>query len=225
MYSYPTSWLAGVAQTQRNPSPAPIDGHWCRFFADVAMTTPSKQSQAYYDLIVSEDLRWHRHTLYDVCMTPSTDSESSEWGPAGNPQVLAPLILMWTVNPPDPQHPDYAQAYTGDEEWYRDAHTSVGISMGITALTAQQNGFATGFCACVQIPLLKTAMTQRGIERDRWISPQILAISRDEGRANRQHPLQPGRTFRSSVKWPRSVTYIDHQGQLHHDTYGDGDER
>ena len=205
--TYPDSPLMRMSVTCRNPSPLPLESHTVNYLVDVACHTPSKNSQVYFEIIVSEDITFHRAQLYEACRTQDPDP-TGDYPNIYNPQMLAPLIIIYNELPSSATHPEYVKNEM-DNDWTQDARIAMGISMGVVAHSAARLGLNVGYCGCIDATLWQTAWSQRLPDHE-WRSPQIVCVSHDHHQPLRTHPLQPGRTFESQPKQPVPI----HRWQL-----------
>ena len=201
-HTYPDSPLSKMSVTCRNPSPQPLLAHTVKYLIDVACHTPSKNSQAYFEIIVSEDMAFHRHQLYEACRTQDPDP-TGDYANIYNPQMLAPLLIIYNELPPSATHPEYVKNET-DMDWTQDARIAMGISMGVVAHSAARLGLNIGYCGCIDATEWRQAWSQRLPDHE-WRAPQIVCVSQDQHQPLRTHPLQPGRIFESQPKQPISI--------------------
>ena len=133
---------------------------------NIAIDLPTKQNQAYYHLLVSDN------PVYNKNIYKCSIDEENKGTKDRNSQVDSPLLFIYLKN-----------EYTGDNFKYAghekkdsiqqqqhvhnfNATLSAGISSGAVALAANQLGMRTGFCCCYNTELLKNYLKSIGYTLD-----------------------------------------------------------
>lgn len=109
----------------------------------VATTMPTKQNQEYYELVVSTDIAFNKE-IYKIAYHTESEKPPS-YKNHYNYQVAAHALFLWCP------YTDFNNKF-GDYEIT--GRMSMGISAGAVALSANQLGYKTGFCACFDHDLL-----------------------------------------------------------------------
>lgn len=109
---------------------------------DVATTMPTKQNREYYELMVSTNPNFNR-TCYKHAIDPQSE-HFKDRKIHRNTQVTAPLVMIWKPTSPDDLF------ITDSDEFTQNYLISIGISSGAAVLTANQLGYKTGFCSCIE---------------------------------------------------------------------------
>lgn len=208
---YPNTVLQQLAVTCRNHSDKPIAPADLNYLQEVALHTPSKQSQAYFEVIFSNDLLWNRTHLYPCTEVPEVnegdnakDLRSSDlvdpYHYGMNSQVIAPLVMIFNPIAQHTQNKDYT-VYNSEDEWRHDGLVAMGIAMGVTAYQANVLGYLTGFCSCIRPDRLKQAIEQR-LQRE--FTPgancTVLSVGHNDLQAVRKHPLRDDVTYTAHAK-------------------------
>jgi hypothetical protein len=208
--TYPNTVLSQLAVTCRNHSTKPISSADLKYLQDVALHTPSKQSQAYFEVIFSSDLLWNQTHLYPCTEVPEVNEEDRKYLQSRdridpyhygmNSQVIAPLVMIFNPIAQHTQNKDYA-VYNSAEEWRHDALVAMGIAMGVTAYQANVLGYLTGFCSCIRPDRLKEAIEQR-LQREfvPGVNCTVLSVGHNDLQAVRKHPLKDDVTYSPHTK-------------------------
>jgi nitroreductase len=119
---------------------------------DVALNTPSKQYEPYYDLYVLENRELISELLdYTWGFTYKINDDTPEDEVTTifrNPQMGANVYFLWVRKDPSTMRNFNRDGTKRDIDYkgrYENAYTAVGISMGITAFCAASLGYVTGF--------------------------------------------------------------------------------
>lgn len=147
---------------QRNWEDTPVEESKIQAIIDACTRMPTKQNFDYYELVVVTD-PYVRHKIakYSIDKIFKTRFKQNEIYPRhGNPQMQAPLLLLWFSKK------DYDQ--------YKDVNVSIGISSSAASLAAVEQGLATGFCQCVQGPKIRELLVNNGyIDQDRHLAFEL----------------------------------------------------
>lgn len=109
---------------------------------EIATTMPTKNNRSYYELIVSTNKDFNR-MCYEHAVDPRNDHFQNR-KIHRNTQANAPLIMIWRTT--DLKNVDNPF----NDEYKKDFLVSIGISSGSAVLTANQLGYKTGYCGCIQ---------------------------------------------------------------------------
>ncbi len=126
--------------------------------AEVAKHSPSKQDEAYYDVLVITQ-RELIEELYKCSIGYWKALKKESWP---NPQTRANIIFAWVIKTPNTMRNYYQpddpadtikDGYSPGDKKHKDeisrtlenTYTAVGASMGVTAYVASLLGYSTGF--------------------------------------------------------------------------------
>ena len=140
---HPTEAVKSAERCQRNwDHSRPIPEEDIKKIVDVATTMPTKNNREYYELIVSTNPDFNR-----LCYEYSIDPRNEHFKDRKihrNTQVNAPLVIIWKpASLEDLDNPF-------NDNFLKDYHISIGISSGASVLTANQMGYKTGYCGCIE---------------------------------------------------------------------------
>ena len=109
----------------------------------IAEYMPSKQNIDYFNLLVSTDTEFNQW-LFEAAILLGDENSYTR-----NSQVTAPLVFMYfeTLSKKKFQRTNQS---TSDEEMFRTVGSSIGISVGAVSLAANNMGYRTGFCQCLE---------------------------------------------------------------------------
>jgi len=133
-------WAKTAEHCQRNWLDLPVQPSDIDTIVEACTTMPTKQNELHYELVVVTD-PWYRAKVAKYAVN-TIDKKGRTLPRHGNPQMLAPLQLIWFSN---------QQSLQGR----RDASNSIGISSAAAALCAQELGLRTGFCACARGDIIR----------------------------------------------------------------------
>ena len=128
-------WATTAEHCQRNWLDTPVSEEDINTIVKACTTMPTKQNELHYELVVVTD-PWLRSKVAKYAVN-TIDKKGNTLPRHGNPQMLAPLQLIWFTT----QH---------SVQGRRDASNSIGISSAAASLCAQELGLRTGFCACAR---------------------------------------------------------------------------
>jgi len=116
-----------------------------------AAQCPSKQNTAFYDLHIIENQEVIK-TIFHLTSGKASDDE--EYKTLSNPQVLANVLLVFSIKDRIQSTSHREVVLSGEESEaarivMQDAHTAIGIAAGYVNLTASLLGYETGCCSCV----------------------------------------------------------------------------
>jgi nitroreductase len=103
---------------------------------NVATTMPTKQNQEYYQLIVSTDIDFNKE-IYKLAYY--TEDENPSYKNQYNYQVASHALFLWCP---------FINFKNNFGDYQNIGRVSIGVSAGAVALSANQLGYRTGFCAC-----------------------------------------------------------------------------
>lgn len=172
-----------------------------------AAQCPSKQNTAFYDLHIIEN-QDVINSVYEL--TTSRASDDNEYKTLSNPQVLANLLLVFSIKDrvSSPNHREVRRAGFDTEASKTvmlDAHTAIGIAAGYVNITASLLGYETGCCSCIMdYDKLKSLMGIQG-------QPSLLmgVGFKNEGTNRRTHALHGTENF--DENWKESFPTIKKQ--------------
>lgn len=153
---YVNEWIEGMAVTWRNKDMSrPLSQEQVEYFSDLAVQTPTKQSNRYFDVYAITNQETIKK-IYLASDVPTSDADELNFQPR-NPQVMSPLLLLWIQC--DESFSRLAEdRYLnnmndgGGDDLFVDRHQAVGISAGVVAYEANRLGFQTGYCRCLDGP-------------------------------------------------------------------------
>lgn len=183
--SYVNQAVEGMAVTWRNRDlEKPLDHEQVEYFSKLAVQTPTKQSNKYFDVvsITNPDLI---EKIYQHSAVPDPGLDGQPY----NPQVLAPLLLLWIKC--DLETGELAKNYRynaiheGVDDETIDRHQAVGISSGVVGYEANRLGFQTGYCRCLDGTSICKELESFGLK----IDEPLLSLSIGHGKHTnpRQH--------------------------------------
>lgn len=113
---------------------------------DVAVNTPTKQDENYFDLYVVTN----RDKLKDLYLNHSWGFVVDYDKQYRNPQVDGHVMFFWARRIPDTNRNAWVDGSLKESQpfsrMWTNCLTAIGISSGIVAVTAAQMGYATAFC-------------------------------------------------------------------------------
>ncbi len=122
---------------------------------NIATNLPTKQNQAYYHLLVSDNPAYNKK-IYECTI----DKKNIEGTQHRNSQVDSPLLFLYLQNNYKKNNFNYFGTEKKDDISVQksihnfNVNLSVGISSGAVVLAANQMGMRTGFCCCYDKDLL-----------------------------------------------------------------------
>lgn len=128
-------WAKTAQHCQRNWLDTPVPESAIDSIVKACTAMPTKQNELHYELVVVTD-PWLRSKVAKYAVE-TINSKGHTYPKHGNPQMLAPLQLLWFST----QH---------SLQGRKDASNSIGISSAAASLCAQELGLRTGFCACAR---------------------------------------------------------------------------
>lgn len=205
--SYVNKAVEGMSITWRNRDlDKPLSPDQVEYFSKLAVQTPTKQSNKYFDVvsISNPDLI---EKVYEHSAVPDPGLDGQPY----NPQVLAPLLLLWMES--DLETGEHSKNYIhnaiqeGVDDETIDRHQAVGISSGVVAYEANRLGFQTGFCRCLDDTPICKELQSSGLEIEQ---PVLLSLSIGHGRDSdpRQHQKYDWMTMEPHDKIEPNLFYI-----------------
>lgn len=131
------------------------------YFSNLAIQTPSKQSNKYFNVFSITN-----QTLIEKIYLHSAVPDPGPYGQPYNPQVIAPLLLLWMSC--NLEVGELSKNYLVNSEiedandQIIDTHQAVGISAGVVAYEANRLGFKTGYCRCIDSNSICNELTNYG---------------------------------------------------------------
>lgn len=184
--TYVNQTIESMAVTWRNRNlDKPLTQQQVEYFSKLAVQTPSKQSNKYFDVYSITNLE-----LIEKIYLQSAVPDPGYDGQPYNPQLLSPLLLLWMSC--ELETGELSKNYLNnainedvDDETI-DRHQAVGISAGVVCYEANRLGFQTGFCRCIDSEGVCKELQSYGIS----ISDQSLLLSLSIGYGRDVNPRQ-----------------------------------
>lgn len=161
---YVNETIRSMAVTYRNKDlDQPLTTHEVEYFANLAAQTPTKQSNKYFNLFAITNQNLIKKIFFNTKVPlPKTGNNIRQHA---NSQVIAPLLLVWVscnleVGQMSQEYKDLMEG----KDLIVDTHQAVGISAGVVSYEANQKGFVTGYCRCLQNDKIKNDLHDEGYE-------------------------------------------------------------
>ena len=117
-----------------------------KHLVDVAVNSPAKQDEAYFDLYVITN----RDIIKDLYLNHSWGFVVDKDVQYRNPQIDAHVVIFWARKIPNTNRNAWVDNSLKHSQPFSRAWTncltSIGMSSGMVAMTAQHMGYQTGFC-------------------------------------------------------------------------------
>jgi len=116
------------------------------YLVDVALNSPTKQDEAYFDLYVLTN----REKIREMYLEHSWGFVVDDDVQYRNPQIGAHAVIFWARKIPDTNRNAWVDNSLKHSQpfsrMWTNCLTSIGISSGMVALTAAHMGYQTGYC-------------------------------------------------------------------------------
>lgn len=123
-----------------------VDPEHIKHLVDVAINAPAKQDEAYFDLYVITN----RQIIKELYLNHSWGFVVDKDMQYRNPQMDAHIQIFWARRIPDTNRNAWVDNSLKHSQPFSrvwtNCLTSIGMSSGMVALTAQSLGYQTGFC-------------------------------------------------------------------------------
>lgn len=123
-----------------------VDPDHIKHLVDVAVNAPAKQDEAYFDLYVITN----RDIIKELYLNHSWGFVVDNDVQYRNPQINAHVVIFWARKIPDTNRNAWVDNSLKHSQPFSrvwtNCLTSIGMSSGMVAMTAQHMGYQTGFC-------------------------------------------------------------------------------